>query len=162
MGNHNFRAELKIIGINPFVFLPEHILNVIFKDAGKNKSPIPVKGTINKKRYQQTLVKYKGAWRLYINLQMLQNSPQRIGEIIEVDIAFDPSDRTLEIHPKLKNVLDGNPKANEKFNSIPPYLQQEIIRYITNLKTEKSEDRNVERAVQFLLGKGSFVGRKKI
>ncbi|UFH32613.1 hypothetical protein LNP04_02555 [Chryseobacterium sp. C-71] len=46
MENNHFTAKLEIIGINPFVFVPEEILNKIFEKAGKNKSPIPVKGFI--------------------------------------------------------------------------------------------------------------------
>jgi hypothetical protein len=76
---HKFQATIDIIGINPFVFIPENILKDIFKQAGKEKGPIPVKGTINAKPYKQTLVKFKGYWRLYINTTMLKNSPNRIG-----------------------------------------------------------------------------------
>src|SRR5690606_2882208 len=96
-----FKAKLEIIGINPFVFLPEMVLQELFKHARKTTSPIPVHGTINGTSYQQNLMKFKGEWRLYINTMMLKKSPKRIGEIIEVTIAFDPSDRSLTPHPKL-------------------------------------------------------------
>lgn len=66
-----FKAEIKIIGINPYVLVPGPILQKIFKQAGRDKGPIPIKGTINKKPYRQTLVKYSGAWRLYINTTMI-------------------------------------------------------------------------------------------
>ena len=84
------KTELKIIGINPFVFLPDKILKSIFKQAGKDKGPIPVCGTINKNPFRQTLVKYSGDWRLYINTTMLKNSPKRIGEKVSIEIEFDP------------------------------------------------------------------------
>lgn len=58
--NHHFTAQLEIIGINPFVFIPEEILNHIFEQSGRNKSPIPVKGTVNGKEFQQNLMKYLG------------------------------------------------------------------------------------------------------
>ena len=95
-----FNAQLEIIVGNPFVFVPELILEEIFSQAGKSKGAIPVRGSVNGKLYQQTLVKYSGEWRLYINLKMLKNSPKRIGETIEVEIEFDPSDRTISPHPK--------------------------------------------------------------
>ncbi|WP_449397896.1 hypothetical protein [Chryseobacterium wanjuense] len=50
MKNHHFTAKLEIIGINPFVFIPEDILNHIFEQSERNKSPIPVKGTVNAER----------------------------------------------------------------------------------------------------------------
>ena len=85
---------MEIIVGNPFVLIPLNILNNVFQQANKNKGAIPVRGTINKNNFQQTLVKYSGDWRLYINMKMLKNSPRRIGEIIAVEI--DPSDRTIE------------------------------------------------------------------
>ena len=59
---NEFIAEIEIIGINPFVSVPENILTELFKNAGKVKGPIPIRGFLNGKPYQQTLVKYKGKW----------------------------------------------------------------------------------------------------
>lgn len=156
-----FNAVIEIIGINPFVFIPPEVLDSLFKQAGKNRGPIPVCGTINKKPYTQTLVKYQGEWRLYVNMVMLKNSPKRIGESITVTISHDPLDRRVLPHPKLMHALAKNPEARRVFDGLPPYLQKEIIRYISFLKTESSVDRNVAKAIDFLLGKGRFVGRAK-
>lgn len=154
-----FEGDIKIIGINPFVFVPDEILYELFRINGKEKGPIPVKGTINGVAYQQTLVKYRGEWRLYINNNMLKNSPKRIGETIEIFVEFDFSDRTIVPHPKLTKALDKNLKAKEKFEALSPSVQKEIVKYISFLKTEASIDRNVNRAIDFLLGKESFIGR---
>lgn len=102
---NQFTATLDIIGINPFVFVPDEILNEIFETSGKNKSPIPVKGTVNGKEFTQNLMKYLGEWRLYINLTMLKGSPKRIGELLEIFIEFDNSDRTISIHPDLEKAI---------------------------------------------------------
>lgn len=155
----SFNAQLDIIGINPFVFVPEPILNNLFREFGKDKGPIPVKGTINGKAYQQTLVKFAGEWRLYINTKMLPKSPEKIGERIEASIELDFSDRTIHPHPKLVQALKDNPEANTVFESLVPSLQNEIVRYITNLKTEASVEKNVLKAINFLLGKERFIGR---
>lgn len=157
----SFNAKLKIIVGNPFVYLPTEVLENIFRQANKRKGHIPVKGEINGKSFQQTLVKYSGDWRLYINMVMLKNSPKRIGEEIQVEIEFDPSDRTIEPHPKWSKALSDNKDANEVFEKLSASRQKEIVRYISNLKTEESVERNVERAINFLLGKERFVGREK-
>lgn len=154
-----FTARIDIIGINPFVFLPYEVLQTLFKQAEKSKSPIPVNGTVNGKSYRQTLVKYAGEWRLYINLDMLDNSTKRIGEEIEISIEYDPKDKTIKAHPKLIEALNNNQEAKQVFDSLRPTMQQEIVRYISFLKTEKSVDNNVKKAVDFLLGKGRFIGR---
>ena len=156
-----FEAEIEIIGINPFVFVPDKILASIFKQAGKDKGPIPVCGTINTKSYRQTLVRFSGEWRFYINTAMLSNSPKRIGETIEITIEFDPSDRTVKSHPTFEKALKENKEAQNKFDRLRPSLQLEIVRYISFLKTEESIKRNVFKAMDFLLGKGRFIGRDK-
>ena len=156
---HKFRSELEIIGVNPFVSVPKKILKEIFRQAGKDKGRIPVHGLVNNKPYKQILVKYSGAWRLYINTSMLKNSPKRIGEKISVTISFDPADRTISPHPKLVKALKENPEAKKTFNRLSPSRQKEIVRYISFLKTEESVERNVKRVCKFLTGNGRFVGR---
>lgn len=156
-----FSALIKIIGINPYVSVPETILKAIISDAGRDKGPIPVHGTINDKPYIQTLVKYAGEWRFYINTVMLNNSPKRIGEHIEITVGFDPKERKIEMHPLLKEALAENREANAVFEKLSPSRKKEIIRYISHLKTEEKIKENVEKAINFLLGKDKFVGREK-
>lgn len=156
-----FKAKLQIIGINPFVFVPKEILTKIFSDSKKSKGQIPVFGTVNEKNYTQTLLRYKGDWRLYINTTMLPNSPKKIGEVIEVTIQFDPGDRAIKPHPKLSKALKENREASKVFTSLSPSKQKEIIRYISFLKTDKSIDANVNKAIGFLLEKNKFIGRNK-
>jgi hypothetical protein len=158
---HTFQAELNIIGINPYVSVPEKILGSIFKQAGKEKGKIPIRGTVNNLPYTQTLIKYKEEWRLYINTKMLKDSPKKIGITIRVSVEFDPADRTLNPHPKLVASLKKNKKAKAVFDKLRPSLQHEIVRYIANLKTEASIDKNVIKAISFLLGKERFIGRDK-
>lgn len=156
---HRFKAKIDKIGINPFVFVPDKILKSIFKQAGKDKGAIPIHGTLNEKIYKQTLIKYKGHWRLYINTIMLNNSPKRIGETVEITIEYDLSDRKIEPHPKLVKALDEEPEAKKIFDHLPASRQKEIVPYISFLKTEESVDKNVRRAIDFLSGKGRFIGR---
>ncbi|AZA55137.1 YdeI/OmpD-associated family protein [Chryseobacterium sp. G0201] len=159
MKNH-FTAQLEIIGINPFIFIPQEILNEIFKTSGRNKSPIPVKGTVNGKEFKQNLMKYLGEWRLYINLTMLKDSPKRIGETIEVFVEFDSSDRTISIHPQLDKAIRKNPVTLQNFENLIPSRRLELIRYINNLKTEASIQRNIEKIIKHLKGETDFFGKR--
>lgn len=155
-----FNAELEKIGINPFVFVPENILTQLFEKAGSEKGKIPVLLIVNGgTENRQTLVKFRGAWRLYINTAILHDSPRRIGELLTIHIRFNPFIEELLPHPKLIEAVQNNAEAFSVFNQITPSLRKEIIKYISFLKTEESIDRNVERAILFLTGKGSFVGR---
>lgn len=158
---HSLKAKIEIIGINPYVLLPDNVLAAIFKEAGKDKGPIPIKGTVNDQPYIQTLIKYSGAWRLYINTTMLKNSPKRIGELISITVGFDPAERIIKPHPKLTEALKSNKEAKSAFDNLRPSAQLEIVRYISNLKSDESINRNVAKAINHLLGKERFVGRDK-
>lgn len=154
-----FEAVLDIIGINPFVLVPEPVLISLLDAAGRSKGPIPVKGKINGVEYTQTLVRFKGTWRLYINTMMLKESPKRVGETLKITIQNDFSDRTLKPDSQLIKALQKNKQAKKVFDQLPPYLQKEIIRYIAALKTEESRAKNIEKAIGFLCGKNRFIGR---
>ena len=155
-----FTAKLEIIGINPFVFLPEEILNEIFEKAGKNKSPIPVKGFVNNVEFRQNLMKYLGEWRLYINLTMLKNSPKRIGEILNISIEYDDVLRTNIIHRDLEKAINENSIALKNFENLIPSRKNELIRYINNLKTEAAIQKNIEKIMSHLKGETDFFGKK--
>ncbi len=157
----HFKSELNIIGVNPFVFVPDAILHQLFKQAGKEKGHIPITGTINDKPYKQTLVKYLGEWRLYINTTMLRNSPQRIGELIDITISYDSESREIKTPEKFTKALNENPAAKAVFNNLPASRKLEIVRYLSKLKTEEAREKNIERAIHFLLGKERFIGRAK-
>ncbi|OOG18089.1 hypothetical protein BWD42_12470 [Sphingobacterium sp. CZ-UAM] len=156
-----FKAKLELIGINPFVFVPDDVLHLLFEEAGVDKGYIPIKGTVNGKDYKQTLLRYQGAWRLYINTEILPNSPKRIGEILELSVVFDPEDRSLLPHPKLEQALVENEEAKTVFDRLAPSKRKEIIRYISFLKTDDSRRKNIEKAIGFLLGNNRFIGREK-
>ena len=157
-----FKAEIKIIGINPFVFVSEEALNYIFHQSGKNKGQLPVKMKIDGHEFKQTLVKYAGDWRLYLNTPMRKAAGKDIGDTATFEIEFDTEERTISINPKLVQALAENKQAKDVFDGLAPHLQKEIIRYIANLKTEESIDRNVKKAIHFLLGKERFIGRDGI
>lgn len=156
---HTFSAAIKIIGVNPYVDVPPAILMAIFERAGKDKGPIPVSGLINGASFTQTLVRYADEWRLYINTKMLKKSPKRIGEVVEITINYDPKDRSIPMHAKLAAALEKDSCAKQVFESLSPSLRHEINRYISRLKTDTKVDENVQRAIDFLNGKGRFVGR---
>lgn len=156
-----FRAKIDIIGVNPFVYLPENVLNEVFKQAGKSKGKIPVRMRIDGHEFVQTLVKWKGAWRLYLNTPMRKAAEKDVGNAADFEIVYDPVERTYPLHPKLEQALAKNKRAKKVFDALRPSLQLEINRYLSRLKAKESVDRNVERAIQFLLGNGRFVGRDK-
>lgn len=158
--NYRFTATLEIIGVNPFVFVPEEILQALFRIAGKTKGPVPVAGQVNGKPYTQTLVRFQGHWRLYINTLMLKDSPKRIGEVLDIQIALDTQPRIFEMPEKFRKALEVNRAAKARFDGLSESRKTEIVRYLARLKSDEALERNILRAIDFLLGKAPFVGRQ--
>jgi len=157
----SFKAKIEIIGINPFVFLPDTVLQKVFVQAKKDKGKIPVTMTIDGNPFSQTLIKYSGHWRLYLNTPMRKAAGKDVGDTAEFSVAYDPNPREINSHPKLAMALNNNPEAKKIFDDLPPSRRLEIVRYISFLKTEESIDRNVTKAINFLLSKERFIGRDK-
>jgi len=57
----SFSAEILKFGINPYVDIPEKILHDLFRQSGRTKGPLPVRGILNGNKFKQTIVKYQGA-----------------------------------------------------------------------------------------------------
>jgi hypothetical protein len=137
------------------------VLNTLIDQAGQHKGKIPVRIKIDGHEFTQTLVKYAGHWRLYLHAEMRKAAQKQLGDSVNIEIAFDPVERVVPIHPKLQKALDENPEARKVFEEISPSLRLEITRYFTFLKTESSIDKNIIRAINFLQGRERFVGRDK-
>ncbi|MBF9223961.1 YdeI/OmpD-associated family protein [Hymenobacter ruricola] len=158
---HTFTATLELIGVNPFVQVPDAVLADVFAQAGRSKGPIRVHGTVHGRPYQQTLVRYAGLWRLYINLLMLPNSPRRIGEVLDIALDYNPVAAPVLSCPAFEQALAETPEAREVFARLAPSWQHEVVRYLLSLKTAESLERNLGLAIGFLLGKNRFVGRDR-
>jgi len=154
-----FSAKILKIGVNPYVLVPASVLKDLFSQAGRDKGPIPIKITLSGATFIQTLVKYSSKWRLYLNTPMRKAAGIDVGDMATIKIEFDAEPRTIPMHPKLKAALAKNKKAMSNFNKLNPSYQKEIIRYINFLKSDASVDRNVEKAIQHLLGQQRFIGR---
>ena len=92
---------------------------------------------------------------------MRKAAKKDVGDTANFEIAYDSVERTVPMHPKFERALRENKEAKEMFDSLRPSLQVEINRYFSFLRTEAAVDRNVTKAIQFLLGNGRFVARDK-
>ena len=148
----SFSRRIFKLGINPCVDVPDRILNELFRESGKTKGPLPVQGKLNGKGFRQTVVRYQGAWRLYLNTQMRRDAGIDVGDDARVEIEFDPEPRIVPMHPKLGRALTKNKAAKMAFEKLPPSHQKEILRYFNSIKTEESAVRNIEKVIRHLIG----------
>lgn len=147
-----FSAKIYKIGINPVVDPPEKVLNALFKEAGKSRGPIPVRGKLNAAEFIQTLVKYQGTWRLYINWPMLKDCGLKVGDTAKVEVEFDPRSRDVPMPAKFAAALKKDKHVKTAYAALSPSRQKEILRYLGSLKTEESLDKNIGRVLRHFHG----------
>lgn len=148
-----FSSRIYKLGINPVVDPPDSALEKLFKLAGKDKGPIPVRGRLNGAEFIQTLVKYQGTWRLYINGQMLKDSGLKVGDGAKIELEYDRQRRQYAMPPVLERALKNDAEMRTSFKSLSPSRQTEIVRYFGSLKSETALLRNIEKLRSKLIGK---------
>lgn len=147
-----FSQAIYKIGINPVVDPPDDVLASVFEQAGKSKGPIPVCGKLNGAEFIQTLVKYQGAWRLYINGEMLKASGLKVGDTAKVEIEYDPRPRDVPVPRQFSRALEKDKSARSAYAELSPSRQKEILRYLDSLKSADSLNKNIERIMRHLRG----------
>lgn len=147
-----FRATIEQIGINPFVGLPPQRLAALFETAGKQRGPIPVRVEIGGATFRQNLVRYRGAWRLYLNTPMRAAAGKSVGQGVRLKVEFDPAPRVEPMPPALRRALAQRPEAKAAFAALAPSRKKEIQRYLNSAKTEATVERNVAKVIAYLAG----------
>jgi hypothetical protein len=150
----SFTAVLYKTGINLCVDVPLRITTKMKSTKGY----IPIKGTINDHPFIQTLVPVKGApYRLFVNGPMLKASDTKLGDTASFTIEQDIAERKEPFPRAFKKALTSN-KLLPVFDQLTAGRQKEILRYLNNLKTKESLQRNIDKVIGQLQGKG---GEKK-
>ena len=143
-------------GINPCVKVPPEITGRMKPVKGY----IPVKGTIEKHPFKQTLVPLKDdGFRLYVNGPMLKGAGVQAGDIARFTIEQDqsPRNRAVKMNPAFRKALVTNRLLNT-FQALVPSRRKEILKYLNYLKTKEALERNIEKIIRNL---GRRASKKK-
>ena len=127
------------------------MVNNLLRSAGRRSGPVPVEGTVDGTPIRATVVKYQGAWRLYLNLEFRRAARVGIDDVVDVSLRFDPKPRVLPIPAALRGALARNSAAKAKWERLAPSHRKESLAYLNALKTKASLGRNVRKTLRRLL-----------
>ncbi len=162
---HRFRARIKIRDGNPYVDVGAARARRLKPDW---RRPLPVLVRVNgepkKKPWRINMMPAgTGAFYLYLHGDVRRASHTKVGDLVNVEVAFDAAYRNGPMHPMPKWFrvpLSRNAKALEAWHALIPSRKKEILRYFSWLKSADARERNVARALQVLSGKGGrFMAR---
>jgi hypothetical protein len=161
----SFLASIKIIGINPFVYVSAARAKAIKPDWRK---PLPVLVRVNgapkAKPWRINMMPIgKGDFYLHLHGDVRRASRTKVGDKVQVSVEFDAAYRNGPMHPMpswFRMPLSQNAQAKKSWDALIPSRKKEILRYLTQVKSPEARARNIARAVQVLSGKGGrFMGR---
>lgn len=159
-----FTAEIRIRGINPYVLVSPARAKRI---KAEWKKPMPVLVQVNGQPDPAWGINMMpvgdGSFYLYLDGNVRQASGTDVGDKVQIVVVFDSNYQSGPQHEMLPDFaarLAGNPSAAARWQTLPPSLQKEILRYLANLKSEDARHRNIERALRVLGGaKERFMAR---
>ena len=160
-----FRARMKIRDSNPFVLVSAARISTLKPDW---RRPMPVLVRVDGKPAPRPwrinmMPVGNGDFYLYLHGDVRRASQTTVGDLVQVEIAFDDAYRNGPMHPMpswFRVPLARNAKASRAWNELIPSRKKEILRYFSWLKSSEARERNVARALHVLSGKkGRFMAR---
>lgn len=150
---HAFEATIRKVDINPYVRVPAAAVKALLAESSRTSAPLPVKGTLQGKAFTANVVRFRGLWRLYLNGPMRKAGACDVGDEVAVTLAADLAARETPMPPAFEVALRKSAKARKAFDALAPYRRKEILRYLGSAKRPETLERNVAKAIDYLLGR---------
>jgi hypothetical protein len=139
-----FNAKVLKTDIIRFVWIPEEISQSFHK-----KGHIPVKGKVNGEHFQSTLAPRKnGRHILYLNAKIRDKVDINEGEIISVEIEYDPDSRDLNIPDDLEMIMSENRNVWNKFLAMTPSHRNELLKFLESAKRPETRLKRIEKIIE--------------
>jgi hypothetical protein len=148
---HQFRAVIYKTGINFCVDVPQEITAAL----SATKGYIRIKGTINDFAFTKFLVPVKsGPYCLFVNMLTLKGAKTKVGETADFIIEQEAEDLEKEYPmPDRLAVLLRQKDLLGTFNALTYHRRKDILRYLNNIKTPHTLEKNINKIILQLEGK---------
>jgi len=157
------RATIAIRGINPFVPVSAAQATRL-KPGWRRAMPVlvQVNGQPQPPCRTNLMPAGDGSFYLYLDETVRQASGTKLGDKVQVTLAFDTDYRGgPETMPRwFSAALNRTPAAKKGYAALSPSRKKEVVRYLARLKSAEARARNLEKALYVLAGgKARFMAR---
>ena len=146
-----FSARIYLTGINWCVNVPKELSNELIMHRGR----INIKGTINAFSFAKTLMPVKNSdHRLFVNKAMMKGGKTALGQVAHFDIQQD-DEKEVKQYP-VPEFLTQELQENDliaDFDALSHSRKRGILKYISQLKSEESRLRNMDKLIVQLQNK---------
>jgi hypothetical protein len=152
-----FRGKIQITGLNPYLHVNAARARTL-QSGWRRPMPVLIRinGAPRSQPWRTNMMPVgDGAFLLYLQNTVRQASGTKVGDTVRAEVRFDTEYRNGPQHPMpawFKRPLRGNRKAWATWQALIPSRKKEILRYLSQLKSPAARKRNVEKALQALMG----------
>ena len=146
-GTHVFATKIYKVGIIRFVDVPREISRAL----GSGSAHIPVQGGVEGVPLRTTMVPAgNGCHRLAIHGDIYRKLRIDAGAVVEISIELDEESREPVLPPALVNALKFSKVAAAEFRAMTTALRRQIVRYLTDVKSQATLERRVAKFIGHL------------
>jgi uncharacterized protein YdeI (YjbR/CyaY-like superfamily) len=118
--------------------------------VGEEAKRFAVAATINGETWRSTVVRMRGEFLLGLSKEVRDRVGADAGEEVQVKLALDTAERTVEVPPALAAALAGDPEAAAAYDKLAYTHRKEFARWIQEAKRDETRDRRVTKALEML------------
>ena len=111
----------------------------------------PVVGTVNGVEYQSRLMVYGGKTYLGLRNQLLRQIDAVAGDIVQIELSEDHTERVVTEPPELLAALAADPSARAAYDALPPSHRLEYARWISEAKQAQTRASRAAKTIRRLL-----------
>lgn len=117
---------------------------------GGGKKTFPVRLTVNGVTVPLRLARMGGANMIGLSRAVREQTGVDIGGVYQVEIAFDPGERTVEVPDDLAAALAADPAVEAAFAGMAYSHRKEYVRWVTEAKRETTRADRVAKTVEMV------------
>lgn len=128
------------------------------QDAFGTKARVSVKGTINGHPFHNSLMpEGDGTHSMMVNKELQAGAKVRAGDLVQVSLELDTTERTVEVPQDLRLALRTAPAADSFFDQLTYSQKKEYLDWICSAKQASTRSNRIGKAIEMLLA-----GKKRI
>jgi hypothetical protein len=118
--------------------------------VGEGKKRFPVVATVNGYTWRTTIVRMGGEFLLGLSRAVRREAGAEAGDRVDVELALDTAERTVEVPEALATALAGDSAARDAFDGLAYTHRKEYARWIDEAKRDETRERRVAKAIEML------------
>jgi hypothetical protein len=118
-----------------------------------SKGRVSVKGTINGFAFRSSIFPNgDGTHHMMINKAMKEGATAGAGDAVNITMAPDTEERTVDVPADLKKAVSGNRAASALFAQLGPSCRKEYVEWIEGARRAETRTSRIEKAVEYACG----------